>query len=132
MKRLAAFGSVASLILTVLSLSWGASNLNLSKSNINRLIYPVDIMTPAQAGAVLVELDKLGPADEAKVKQWLTAIFKKVGIPAERIKKIIVRPADRAHPQTTIVLLSNLADEPQALALLNEGAPMGRPSMPTR
>ena len=105
----------------VASLSMAAVKLNSSKSNAYRVTYDTTVMTPAQASALLAELDKMGPADEAKLKTWLPANFKRLGIQGDRIKQISVRQADKASP-TLILLLTRPADEAAALAVSDEGA----------
>lgn len=64
------------------------ANLNLSKSNINRLIYPGNILSPAKAQSLLADLEKANPPDEAAQKTWLAANFKRFGIAPEQIKEI--------------------------------------------
>lgn len=66
------------------------SNLNLSKSNINRLIYPRNLLTPANAQALLADLDKINPPDEAGIKTWLAANFKRFGIDPDKVKQISI------------------------------------------
>jgi hypothetical protein len=116
MKPLAALAALAGLFVTILSLSWAATNLNSSRSNIYRLTYPTDLMSGAQARAILADLDQLGPADEAKLKRWLAANFKKHGIAPDRIKKIVILPKGKDLKETAILLLTNPADESQAVA----------------
>jgi len=141
MKRLFILGAISSLLVTMLSLSWAATNLNSSRSNIYRVIYDTQIVSPAQATALLAELDKIGPADEAMLKQWLPANFKKLGVQGDRIKKISIigaaesttvkssksntseRRIDKASP-ILILLLADPADEAQArhIAVSDPGA----------
>ena len=66
------------------------SNLNLSKSNINRLIYPAPLLTAANAQRLLAELDKINDPDEAGLKTWLAANFKRFGIQQEQVKQIVI------------------------------------------
>ena len=115
-------GPVSALLMAIASLSWAAANLNSSKSNIYRVTYDTTIVSPTQASAMLAELDKIGPADEAKLKAWLAANFKRLGIPGDRIKHISVRRVDKASP-ILILLLSNPADEAAAIAVSNEHLP---------
>jgi len=117
MKRLLALSAVTSLLVAVGLMAWAGSNLNSSRSNVYRMVHDTTAVTPAQATAILAELDKIGPTDEATLKRWLPANFKKHGVQADRIKKIVIRPADKMRKQTTILLLTNLADEPQAIAV---------------
>ncbi len=121
MRRLVILGAVGSV--TILSLAWAATNLNSSRSNIYRVIYDSEIASPAQVSALLADLDKFGPADEAKLKQWLPANFKKHGVQGDRIKKMVVLPAGKTRKTITIIFLKDARDEAQALAVADEGAP---------
>lgn len=103
--------------LLVVAAAWATSNLNLSKSNFYRLTYPSDLASPAQAKAILTELDKLGPVDEARLKQWLPANFKRLGIAGDRIKKLIVLPRSKDMKEIGIILLTNAEDEATAIAV---------------
>ena len=76
-----------------------------------------------EASALLADLDKLGPADEVTLKRWLAANFKKHGIQADYIKKIVVLPASNTRKTITIIILKNPADEAQAIAVSDEGVP---------
>jgi hypothetical protein len=117
MKRLLIV-TVAVVLLLAVSLPVGAAaNLNFSKSNINRywMTYPTDLLSPAHVKAMLADLDQLGPTDEARLKQWLLKNFRRFGVAAERVKKIVVVPATREHPQI-VILLTNPADEAEAIA----------------
>ncbi len=67
-----------------------ASNLNLSKSNINRLIYPGSLLTSTNAQALLADLDKINPPDEAGLKTWLVANFKRFGVDPDKVKQISI------------------------------------------
>ena len=115
MKPLLTLGTLAGLVVTLLSLSWAAANLNSSKSNAYRLTYPTDLVSPAQAQAMLADLDKLGPADEAKLKQWLAANFKRHGIVPDRVKKIVILPKSKDLKEVAIILLTNPTDEAHAV-----------------
>jgi hypothetical protein len=103
------------LIAAALSVT-ATSNLNLSKSNLYRLTSNADIVTVAQAQAMLAELDGLGPMDEATMKLWLTANSRRFGIRPERIKRTVFLPAGKVGKEAVIILLSNPADEAKALA----------------
>ncbi|HEY8586736.1 MAG TPA: hypothetical protein VIL60_08440 [Rhodanobacter sp.] len=96
--------------------AWAASNLNSSKSNLYRLTYSSDLASPAEAQAILAELDKMGPADEAKLKQWLPANFKRLGIEGDRVKKVIVLPRGRGMQEIGVILLTNPEDEAAAMS----------------
>ena len=108
-------GVIASLFLA--SFAWASINLNSSRSNIYRVTYPSDLASPAQVKALLTELDKMGPTDEAKLKQWLAANLRRFGIADDRIKKLIVLPPSKEMRETGIILLTNTADEAAAIAV---------------
>jgi hypothetical protein len=63
----------------------------------------------------MTELDKMGPADEAKLKQWLPANFKRLGIAGDRIKKLVILPRGREMKEIGIVLLTRPEDEAAAI-----------------
>jgi hypothetical protein len=87
--------SAALAAMLVATLAWSASNLNLSKSNVYRLTYPTDLLSATQAKAMLAELDKLGPADEARLKQWLPANFRRgIARPREEGRRAAALPRD--------------------------------------
>ena len=96
---------------------WASSNLNSSRSNTFRMTYSSDIASPAQAKAILAELDKVGPTDEAKLKHWLAANFKRFGIEGDRIKKLIVLPRSKDMKEIGIILLTKPEDEAAAIAV---------------
>ena len=104
-------------LLLVAATAWASINLNSSRSNIYRLTYPSDLASPAQVKAILVDLDKMGPVDEAKLKQWLPANFKRFGIAGDRIKKIIIMPRGREMKEIGIILLTKPEDEAAAIAV---------------
>jgi hypothetical protein len=95
---------------------WSSISLNSSRSNIYRITYPSDLATPAQVKAILAELDKLGPTDEAKLKRWLPANFKRFGVAGERIKTLIVLPRGGEMKEIGIILLTKPEDEAAARA----------------
>jgi hypothetical protein len=103
--------------LLIAAAAWAATNLNSSKSNIYRLTYPSDLASPAQVKAILADLDKMGPIDEAKLKQWLPANFKRFGIAGDRIKKLIVLPRGKEMKEIGIILLTKPEDEAAAIAV---------------
>lgn len=105
---------IASLLIATLASA--ATNLNSSRSNIYRLTYPTDLVSADQAKAILGELDRMGPADEAKLKQWLPANFKRFGIAGDRVKKMVVLPRSREMKEIAIILLTNPEDEAAARA----------------
>jgi len=115
MKARFTLGVIVSLL--VAALAWASINLNSSRSNIYRLTYPSELASPAQAKAILAELDKMGPADEAKLKRWLAANFKRFGIAGDRIKKLIVLPRGKEMKEIGIILLTKPEDEAAAIAV---------------
>lgn len=117
MKRLSTLVRVAAVLLIVAPVVQAAANLNLSKSNIYRLTYTADLTTVDQAKALLEDLDKLGPPNQARLKRWLPANFKRFGIPPERVKKMVILPAGKAGNLTAILLLTDPADEAEAIAV---------------
>lgn len=52
-------GAAVVFLMLGVMVSRAASNLNLSKSNVNRLIYPADTVSQAQAAAILADLDSV-------------------------------------------------------------------------
>lgn len=90
MKRFFILSAIGTAMLMFLLPSWAATNLNSSRSNIYRMVYPKDLVSQDQATAMLAELDKLGPVEEAKLKQWLAANFKRFGIQEARVKRISI------------------------------------------
>ena len=102
---------------SIATLAWAATNLNSSRSNIYRLTYPSDLVSGDQAKAILAELDKMGPMDEAKLKQWLPANFKRFGIGRDRVKKLVVLPRDKELKEIAIILLTKPEDEAAAIAV---------------
>ena len=116
------FAVIASLL--VATLAGGATNLNSSRSNIYRLTYPSDLVSQDQAKAILADLDKMGPADEAKLKQWLPANFKRFGIAGDRVKKVVILPRVKEQKEIAIILLTNPEDEAAATILtVKSGTP---------
>jgi hypothetical protein len=90
MKRLFILSAIGTAMLMVVWPSWASINLNSSRSGIYRMVYSKDLVSQDQAKAMLAELDKLGPSDEAKLKRWLAANFKRFGIQETRVKRISV------------------------------------------
>ena len=72
------------------NISVQSANLNLSKSNINRVIYPSQLLSAGNAQLLVAELDKTEAMDESTMKTWLAANFKRFGIDSSRVKQITV------------------------------------------
>ena len=115
MKARHAFGVLASLV--VAATVSASIALNSSRSNVYRLTCSSDLASAAQVKAMLAELDKLGPLDEAKLKAWLAANFKRFGIPGDRIKKLIVLPRNKDMKEIGVILLTKPEDGPAAIAV---------------
>ncbi len=109
-------GVIAGLLVAVSSPA--ASNLNSSKSNLNRLTYDTTAVTPAQATLILKDLDTIGQIDETKVRQLLRAR----GINAPNLIIRIVPAGQRREKIPAILLLMNPKDESQALAVSDPGS----------
>lgn len=108
MRRLFFLCVVASLLMAVGSMVWAASNLNSSKSNLNRVISDATVVNPTQAAAVLKELDKLGQgATETSVRD----VLRKLGINQPNLIVRIVPPGAGGGTIPTILILKNSADE---------------------
>ena len=101
-----------------------ATNLNSSRSNIYRLIYPTDTVSPAQAAAILADLDAATQQSQGRVnlEGAVSQALTKQGL-GTQIKKTIIQPPGATRPLTTIIKLSNPADEAQALAVSDGGTP---------
>ena len=104
-------------LLLIATVAWAATNLNSSKSNAYRLTYPTDLVSRDQAKAILAELDKMGPMDEGKLKQWLPANFKRFGVATDRVKKLVVLPRGKDLKETAIILLTRPEDKAAAIAV---------------
>jgi hypothetical protein len=120
-------GVMTSLLLTMASIAYASSNLNLSKSNINRLVHP-PVVTPAQAAAILKELDQVklgGAAEEATVRAIVQKHIGAVKSARGQNLIIIIRPADGPRKFRSILILENAADEAAAIAVSDPGMPAG-------
>lgn len=124
MRRLFMVGSVTTLLVSMVSMPWAATNLNSSRSNIYRLVYSAGGMTSKQAAALGAELDKTAKVDAMVIKQALQKLF----IPTN-FKLISIIPGK----PITVLLLTNPADEAQArhIAVSDSGA-VGTKSPPKK
>src|SRR4030095_3970932 len=66
------------------------SNLNLSKSNINRLVYSGNMVTSTNAQSLLTDFEKANLPDEAAMKTWLAANFKRYSINPDQVKEVFI------------------------------------------
>jgi len=84
-------------------------------------------VSQAQAAAILADLDAAGQSGgRVNLEGAVNEALKKQGLET-KIKKTIIRPASAAGQLTTIIILSNPADEAQALAVSDEGVPADKP-----
>jgi hypothetical protein len=112
-------------------ISQAATNLNSSRSNIYRLIYPADTVSQAQAAAILADLDAAAQSGaRVNLQAAVGEALKKQGLDT-KIKKTIIKPASAAGQLNTIIILSNPADEAQAIAVADEGVPADKPKKGT-
>jgi hypothetical protein len=81
-----------------------------------------------QAAGILADLDSAGRQDDAKTTQLVQQLLPKHGVRAGTVKKIIVQPWNSAKNTRTIILLTDLADEEQALAVSDPGAAASKPT----
>ncbi len=125
MKHLA---RTAAVLVGMASLAGAATNLNSSRSNIYRLTYSTTLVTPAQAAAILADLDKTPGMDEAALKRALPQILKKNGVDPARVKKTLVRPGDKERKSMSVIILDRPEDEPAAIAVSDEGVPADKPT----
>jgi len=125
--------TIISLLLLPVFSSLATSNLNLSKSNINILVYDADVMTSTQAATILSELESITQQGQARVnlKSVVNQLLKKHGLMTQ-IKKVVILPADATHSRTRIFLLANPADEAQAIAVSDPGMPAEPAEKPTK
>ncbi len=112
------------------SLSLAATTVKGSKSNgDNRVsVYTNDVVSEAQAAAILAEMHKLdkGGRTVASTAGQVTEILKRLGIQADRIKKIFIPKPD------LILLLADQAHEAEAMAFPVQGGlgPGNQPAKP--
>jgi hypothetical protein len=133
MRRFFLVSIIISLLLLPVFNSLAASNLNLSKSNVNILVYDSDVVSSTQAATILSELESITQQGQARVnlKEVVNQLLKKHGLMTQ-IKKVIILPADATHSRTRIFLLANPADEAQAIAVSDPGMPAEPAEKPTK
>jgi hypothetical protein len=112
MKLLFLVAAITSLLLTMASISWAASNLNFSKSNINRMVSDPAVVSPTQAAAILAEVTKIGPGvNVVKLKE----ILSKVGVKLGHLQVIEIMPPAKKGEPPLILLLANPMDKARAI-----------------
>jgi hypothetical protein len=122
--RVSMIVAMTGVLMAAASFALGATNLNSSKSNIYRLVYPPAV-TPAQAAAILAELDRSKPkgnADEAAVRAIVNKHVGAIKSARGQDLVIVVRPAAGPGKLTSVLLLESAGDEAAALAVSDEGA----------
>jgi len=121
---------MTSLLVMMASISYASINLNSSRSNVFRLVYP-PVVTPAQATAILAELGKVKPGgdvDEATVRAILQKHIGAVKSARGQNLIIIIRPGAGTPKLTSILILENAADEAAAIAVSDPGVPSDKSS----
>jgi hypothetical protein len=112
--------AISGLLLTMPSRSSASINYNSSKSNSGNFVvsYNPDVVTQAQAKAILDDLDKKGQGavDESTVKFIMHAH----GVLQGKIKKIIIESGKSGQKRVTILLLADPAEEAQARGAIDK------------
>ena len=117
MKRLFLVGVITTLLVAMVSISWAATNLNSSRSNVYRVVGSADGVTPAQVAAIRNELEKNNPKGDADVPA-VQAILRKLGINAPNL---LIRIDKTTKPPTIQILTP--ADAQAGLAVSDPGTP---------
>ena len=123
--RLTAVLVLASLALT--SPAVAAISLNSSRSNIYRVANSKTLMTPAQAAAILADLEKTRGMDEAAIKRVLPQLLKKNGVDPAKVTDTVVR-RDKGGKSFSIILVDRLENEPALIAVSDPGVPSDKTS----
>lgn len=116
--------ALALALVAVGSGSWAnslGSNLNLSKSNVSRIVYEKNIVSLKQAREILKKLDQFKGArvEEVKVRE----ILQSCGVRAV-MKKIIWRAAKKKGDLPTYIVLTDPEkNEAEAIAISDAGMP---------
>jgi hypothetical protein len=88
-------------------------------------------VSQAQAAAILADLDDATESGgRVNLEGAVNEALKKQGLEI-KIKKIIIKPSSAPGQLTTIIVLSNPADEAQAIAVSDEGVPADKPKKGT-
>jgi glycine betaine/choline ABC-type transport system substrate-binding protein len=113
--------AMASLLLAAASIADATSNLNLSKSNINRVANTPKVPQPVVTG-ILGALDKLPPgANEAKVQEIVRKHLESVKSTGGQDFIIRVRPVAGSQNGWAVLILENAAEESEAAKLAGVG-----------
>jgi hypothetical protein len=85
-------------------------------------------VSQAQAAAILADLDSaMQSGARVNLQAAVGEALKKQGLDT-KIKKTIIQPPSAAQPLTTVIILSNPADEAAALAVSDPGAEGSKPT----
>ena len=113
-------GAVVGLLLAA-SISYATSNLNLSKSNINRVVHPPKVTTTV-ATAILTDLDKMLPtANEATVQEIARKHLGTFKSSSGHDLIIRVRPVAGPQKGWAVLIIEDAADENEAARIAGTG-----------
>jgi hypothetical protein len=117
MNRLLVLGAIGILLAAFALPSSAAAKYSSSKSSTGNFVLSYsDVVTLAQAGAILADLEKPDqPVDEPGVRD----ILKNQGVQNDHIRKIIIEPGPDGSKGATILLLAYPADEGAARAAID-------------
>jgi len=104
--------AMASVLLAAAVSLFAGLNYNASKSNTGNMIVHSSSVSPAQAAAILREVDKASAPTEADVRGYLT----KAEVKQEAIAKIVI---ERTGGKTTVLLLESPDDLAKAESVAN-------------
>lgn len=113
MKRLLVLGAIGVLFAAFAPASHAAAKYSSSKSNDGNFVlsYDPNIVTQAQAAAILTDLEKPDqPIDEPGVRD----VLREEGVQNDSIKKVVIEPGPNGSKGATILLLAKPADETAA------------------
>ena len=120
-RRLFVAGALVGLLLALSSISYATSNLNLSKSNINRVVAPPKV-SPTVATAILTDLDKMLPtANEATVQEIVRKHLGTVKSSSGHDLIIRVRPVPGPQKGWAVLIMEDAADESEAARIAGTG-----------
>ena len=114
-------GALGGLLLAATAISYAASNLNLSKSNVNRVVHPPTVK-PTVATAILIDLDKMLPtANEGTVQEIVRRHLGTVKSSTGHDLIIRVRPVPGSQKGWAVLIMENAADESEAAKIAGTG-----------
>ena len=115
-------GALGGLLLVAASIAYATSNLNLSKSNINRVVHPPTVK-PTVAIAILTDMDKMLPtANEATVQEIVRKHLGGVKSSSGHDLIIRVRPAPGSQKGWAVLIMEDAADESEAARIAGTGS----------